>query len=581
MREPLTVTYEIAQCYVHDNTSLLPPEIASKILGWIRSRYLRGLASCSDLFMSEYHDVNVLRSLMQVEAFFKKNKAMISNKALPRRAALRSFSTAERQCEETNTRIDLYCLGHHNGDFELEIERSRRYINRILGSYTTYMESIPSRVRVTAGASASHSRRSCVPYLKLERAMEGTHSCEPYFIALERYHGGIGQGFEVSSACANRVEFVPKNWKTERTIACEPEANLLFQLTFDDYVKDRLRKRGIDLSDQSKNRELARKGSIDGSLATIDLSMASDTLSYNTVHLLLPHEWARYLSDVRSPLYRISSKIRRYHKFSSMGNGATFALETLIFASACYAVGGKDFSVYGDDIIIETELFDRLQAYLAFLGFSVNEAKTYGSGPFRESCGGNYFLGTDITPFYIRDLTRRKTDWAHLVNGLVRIGYPGSSLWSYARELTRELDLLIGPFTEDSTAYVWIPFADAKDRDLVRWRYTRDAKRLYMYATKRYIMKTPMHDVSNSSGSLALWYISKMRLVHRKPLAPQALAPSPSIAKAIRGIGYNVVETSRANADSHKYVRRWALWFVPSESTPLMLYAWADYLFGD
>jgi hypothetical protein len=37
-------------------------------------------------------------------------------------------------------------------------------------------------------------------------------------------------------------------------------------------------------------------------------------------------------------------------------------------------------------------------------GFVVNLTKSYSAGPFRESCGGDYWNGYDITPFYARSL---------------------------------------------------------------------------------------------------------------------------------------------------------------------------------
>jgi hypothetical protein len=97
---------------------------------------------------------------------------------------------------------------------------------------------------------------------------------------------------------------VPKNWKTFRTIACEPDGALPFQLAFDTFAKRRLRARGINLSDQSRNQLLAKEGSINGSLATIDLSSASDTVAFNTVALLFPTEWFDVLNAFRSTHWR-------------------------------------------------------------------------------------------------------------------------------------------------------------------------------------------------------------------------------------------------------------------------------------
>jgi hypothetical protein len=85
-----------------------------------------------------------------------------------------------------------------------------------------------------------------------------------------------------------------------------------------------------------------------------------------------------------------------------MGNGFTFPLETLIFwslAAAC-CPQDSDATAYGDDLIVPTECYPLLVEVLVALGFVVNLTKSYHTGPFRESCGKDYFRGTDVRPYY-------------------------------------------------------------------------------------------------------------------------------------------------------------------------------------
>jgi hypothetical protein len=95
-----------------------------------------------------------------------------------------------------------------------------------------------------------------------------------------------------------------------------------------------------------------------------------------------------------------------------MGNGYTFALETLIFYSlawsTCVALGlpTSDVSSYGDDIIVPTGAYNALIGVLKCLGFVPNREKSFGDGPFRESCGKDYFRGIDVRPVYIKDVLR-------------------------------------------------------------------------------------------------------------------------------------------------------------------------------
>lgn len=208
----------------------------------------------------------------------------------------------------------------------------------------------------------------------------------------------------------NRVAFVPKDAQTERTIAIEPTLNLYLQLGVDGYIRKRLKSFGINLDDQEKNQDLAEIGSKTGEYATLDLKAASDTVSLRICKMLLPPIWYDYLLDLRSPCGELRGETISYEKISSMGNGYTFALESLVFASVIYGVlkhfkGGKinflDFSVFGDDLVIRTEYAQELIFYLRRFGFSINSEKSFLQGPIRESCGTDWFRGHLIRPVFV------------------------------------------------------------------------------------------------------------------------------------------------------------------------------------
>lgn len=59
-------------------------------------------------------------------------------------------------------------------------------------------------------------------------------------------------------------------------------------------------------------------------------------------------------------------------------------------------------SVYGDDIIVPVDEARSLINYLSILGFQTNVDKTYLSGNFRESCGGDFLNGIDVRPFFLK-----------------------------------------------------------------------------------------------------------------------------------------------------------------------------------
>ena len=154
----------------------------------------------------------------------------------------------------------------------------------------------------------------------------------------------------------NNVTTVPKTWKTERVIAIEPCWNSFFQKGVGKLIRRRLRKVGILLRDsQERHGYLARMGSVHKVFATLDLKSASDTICIGLVEALLPEDWLRVLTDLRSPYMGEGEARYRYQRWSSMGNGYTFELETLIFYALTVAIvgaeSGRGVSVYGDDII--------------------------------------------------------------------------------------------------------------------------------------------------------------------------------------------------------------------------------------
>jgi len=204
----------------------------------------------------------------------------------------------------------------------------------------------------------------------------------------------------------NKIAFVPKTARVERTIAVEPLLNGFLQKGIDLYMRKRLKRVGHNLQDQGLNQDKAREGSIPDvpdPYVTIDLSSASDSVAIEFVRYMLPPEWFDLLNSLRSRDYLLLGKEFTYHKFVSMGNGFCFPLETLLFASLCAATYDElslkhDFVVYGDDIIIRQSAATRLLEILGVCGFKVNRNKTFLQGPFRESCGADWYEGKDVRP---------------------------------------------------------------------------------------------------------------------------------------------------------------------------------------
>lgn len=234
----------------------------------------------------------------------------------------------------------------------------------------------------------------------------------------------------------NRIVTVPKDGTKDRTIAIEPVGNVLLQLGVDGVIRRALRRWGIDLNSQMKNRMLARIGSASWgsrkeitSPASLDMSSASDRVSRELCRYLLPRPWFELLDRLRAPYGRLpDGTMWCYHRMSSMGNGTTFVLETLLFAAIIRSISRRSgllrsdspmIAVYGDDCLYPAYLDSVVRHYFQYVGFIVNEEKSFSRGPVRESCGEDYFKGYDIRPVYLPSRIESVEGLLALRNGLV------------------------------------------------------------------------------------------------------------------------------------------------------------------
>lgn len=239
-------------------------------------------------------------------------------------------------------------------------------------------------------------------------------------------------------ARGNDVGFVPKNYSTKRSISSEPQGCVYVQLGIGGIFREALKRVGCDLDDQSRNQELAYAGTVEPDdehcPVTIDLKMASDCEATELIRELFEPKWFDLMDAVRSREGRYKGVWFKWAKFSSMGNGFTFELESMVFyalSQACCDLSGEtqwfsdtfgprykygQLSVYGDDIIVPKACASHLIQVLRFCGFRTNLDKTFLEGPFRESCGTDWFDGVAVrTAYYKGDLSRIK-DIVKLLN---------------------------------------------------------------------------------------------------------------------------------------------------------------------
>lgn len=244
----------------------------------------------------------------------------------------------------------------------------------------------------------------------------------------------------------SKLGSVPKDRTKHRTTCTEPLLNMFYQLGAKNCLEEcLLRFFRLNLEDQQRfNRILACYGSRTGLTATLDLKDASDLISVDLCRHLLPHAIFRVLMKIRSQRCLVGKQYVELGMIATMGNGFCFALMTLLFVSLVQAVHEENdtefklnstSAVFGDDIIVPSHLYQHMHDALSSVGLVVNTEKSFAEGPFRESCGGDYYLGHDVRGVYIK----RFTNEAHCYSAFNRL-----HLWSlrHGFRLTRTLSYI-------------------------------------------------------------------------------------------------------------------------------------------
>lgn len=388
-------------------------------------------------YLDNPFSANQLKRDYQATEFLRKCKD-IKLKTDPEQAALEAWWAAEAQCKRTNDRLANYLElpvydGPHGTAIADFIDRLQNIVASWLGPVPKHLDGAFGPGAVFESQGAKHSRNLTLgDKLQLQPSVTPAAKAlfEHYFwpCAWGRAWMSDTNGSAINDSLrGNRFVSVDKDATIKRGIAIEGGGMVYLQLAVGGVIRRRLARIGIDLEKgQGLHQQLAMRASLTGNHATIDLKSASDTVCRNLVKLALRKsgDWYDLLESLRSPATRLNGKWVRLEKFSSMGNGFTFELETLIFAAVITAVGGgligHESYVYGDDIIVPSEHASNVISALRFLGFTTNERKTFTTSAFRESCGGDYFMGVDVRPYYMKEFPNEPNDWIAVANGLYR-----------------------------------------------------------------------------------------------------------------------------------------------------------------
>lgn len=229
-----------------------------------------------------------------------------------------------------------------------------------------------------------------------------------------------------------RLCCVPKDFRGPRLISAEPLEIMWLQqgqrlLMYETIERAPLTRGLVNFTSSEVNRQLARSSSVDGKYATLDLKDASDWVSYNLVRSIADESSFQYLSATRSRATVLpNGQEVSLGMFSPMGSAVCFPIESLVFFSCIMGAAHAALypgrpatrkslmslrgvvAVYGDDIIVRSDLSDLAMRTLLDVGLKPNKAKCCTGPRFRESCGLDAYIGVDVSPVRIKRLPCRQ-----------------------------------------------------------------------------------------------------------------------------------------------------------------------------
>jgi hypothetical protein len=296
----------------------------------------------------------------------------------------------------------------------------------------------------------------------------------------------------VSSDKVSRMSGVPKDSRGPRLISAEPVALAALQggqgQAIQSYLESHPLTAGhINFTDQRVNGRLALEASLTGHWATLDMESASDRLSDALARALLPGSVYKRLAATRSVKTKLpSGEVVELQKFAPMGSGVCFPVESFVFwilstsylmceTGWSFARAAKSVYTYGDDLIVPAVHAPGLMLALEGFGLKFNKAKSFVSGPFRESCGTDAFKGRVITPLRLKKrMPQSKKDvesivsWTAMSNALHKAG-----LWSSADYCRKVVESRIGrqPVVPDNSGCIgWYSFCGRHDKSDPMWK---------------------------------------------------------------------------------------------------------------
>lgn len=401
---------------------------SSSFPGWRKTKclpsFLKGFTSrVFNIRSGELYDdpdVQAIKSIRQICLVFKKINLPCSEERIAK--ALRDFVTIDN---------DLRGFAPTSRNLDMFGSVSRIVVSSLFPSKIDVSDLIPKHGPGSTQELVLGNKKFDPSNYPIYQRLEKTFPIgETFFNTEESYYNSDCSIETNGKSPVVRVVDVPKTLKAPRIIALEPVAMQYLQQAIKELLVTTIESHPLTLghvnfTDQSINQDLALLNSITRTLATLDLSSASDRVARKLVRIMLKvnPSLAHLVFLTRSPKAEVNGKLIKLRKFASMGSALCFPVEALAFFILCITnrllmqgfsakhlsysdvfKASRDVYVYGDDILIPVDEVEAACDLFEDFKLKVSTTKSFWKGGFRESCGMDAYGGIDITPIYIRQM---------------------------------------------------------------------------------------------------------------------------------------------------------------------------------
>lgn len=307
---------------------------------------------------------------------------------------------------------------------------------------------------------------------------------------------------------------VPKDSRGPRIICMEPSEYMWLQQGLGRAIVKHLQShpltRGhVNFDDQTINGSIAKKASMEGRHATLDMKEASDRISKSLIDVLfdgVPVLKRKLLALSTNRTRLPSGVILATRKYAPMGSALCFPVMSIVhYALALgslkvrkpgctYKALAEDLYVYGDDIICHVRDVESLMEDFPLYGLKFNRDKSFFHGKFRESCGVDAYDGTDVTPVRVKSTRLLYNSGVALQRSLAYYHSLKDRGYTNLAQLWRNLiDRVYGdlPYvTAESGIPGWIVPRSRVYRDNARWKWDR---KWQTWVKRVRVVQTPQH----------------------------------------------------------------------------------------